>query len=69
VNIRYRSDLAKALRQPDMHGWAESIGLVSSNQTLPTNLSKMRANEISTVLKDNSLDPNKKLDILRLLIQ
>jgi len=69
VNVRYRSDLAKALRQPDMHGWAESIGLVAGNQTLPINLSKARANEISAVLKDNSLDPNKKLDILRLLIQ
>jgi hypothetical protein len=67
VNTRYKSNLLRALNQADMKSWAQSIGLIAPGQNL--HIDQARKNSISTMVKDNSLTPQKKLDILRLLLQ
>ena len=68
VSTSYKGDLVRALNKPDMHSWAESINLINRQQPLPS-LNKQRQSEISNILKDQSLDPQKKLDLVHLLIQ
>ncbi len=68
VNTRYKGDLLRALNQPDMQSWAQSLNLMDPSQKLPTTLNKARKSEISTILKDNTLEPYHKLDILHLLL-
>ncbi len=69
VIVRYKDNLIQALQKPDMHSWAESIGLVEAGQAMPSNLNKARKNEISAIVKDSTLEPHNKLYILRLLIK
>lgn len=68
VNTRYKGNLFHALNQMDMRSWAESLALIQPGQTLSKAQNQMRKNQIATIIKDPSLDPQKKLDILRLLL-
>lgn len=69
INNRYHSDLVHALRQPDIRSWAQSIGLIDANYVASPILNKSRKGEISNTLKDNSLDPQTKLQLLRLFLR
>ena len=68
VNTRYKSDLLRALNQPDMRSWAQSLNLLAPGQTIPSNFNKARKAEIGSILKDTSLEVNHKVEILHLLL-
>lgn len=68
VNTRYKGNLFHALDHLDMRAWAASIGLIHPGQQFTQAISSARKGEISTIMKDSSLDSQKKFDILRLLL-
>lgn len=69
INTRYKGNLIKALKQSDMYSWAESIGLISLGQKLPKNISKTRKDQIDRIMQDPSMESQKKIDILHILLQ
>jgi len=68
VNTRYKGNLIHALNQNDMRCWAQSLGLFDANSQNLNGLNQYRKNQISLVVKDPSLNPTKKLEILHLLL-
>jgi hypothetical protein len=69
VNTRYKGNLFRALDQPDMQCWAVSIGLIHQGQILSNNITQSRKNAVATIVKDTSLDAQKKIDILSSLLE
>jgi hypothetical protein len=69
INGHYKGNLVHALTQPDMQSWAESVGLIQPGQKLSKEISQTRKNQITDIVKDTSLDSQKKCDILHLLLQ
>ncbi len=68
VNTRYKGNLFHALNQLDMQAWASSISLIQPGQQFGKVMSSARKSEVSTIMKDSSLNSQKKLEILRLLL-
>ncbi len=68
VNTRYKSNLIHALDQPDMRSWAASLGLIQQGYISSKNISQSRKNAVNAIVKDASLDAQKKIDILNLLL-
>ena len=68
VNGRYKGNLFNALKQPDIYAWAQSLGLIQTNQYLPKNMSSIRKTELSFITKDPSLTTERKFEILRSLL-
>jgi len=69
INTRYKGNLIRALSQPDIKSWAQSLGLYVPDHKTLNKINRARSNSISTIVKDMSLSSHKKLDILRLLLQ
>jgi hypothetical protein len=71
VNEKYDGDIYKSLRDKELYSWAQSLYLVSPengyNHLLSPN--KSRRQTIARVLKDGTISPNNKIEILKILMR
>lgn len=66
---KYNGDIYRALRDKEIYSWAESLNLVSPNSGYNHLMSadKSRRETIAKVLKDSTINPTYKIEILQIL--
>lgn len=71
VNERYNGDIYRALRDKELYSWAESLNLAGPNNGYNHLLSpnKSRRETIAKVLKDATINPGYKIEILQILMR
>jgi len=71
VNEKYNGDIYKALRDKELYSWAESLNLAGPNNGYNHLLSpnKSRRETIAKVLKDSTINPTYKIEILQILMR
>ena len=69
VNSKYNGNITRAMKNHEMHAWAQALSLVDGQDSRHLNLSSSREEAIAKILKDESLDSQSKLETLRILLK
>jgi len=66
---KYRGDVTRAFKDGDMQAWAAALGIPVPDASSLAKLGHVRKQAIASLLKDNSLDANGKVEALRILLR
>lgn len=69
VNNKYDGDIGRALKDREIKSWAQALNLVSRQKSSHPKLSSSRKDAIEKIMKDESLDPQSKLDAVKILLK
>jgi hypothetical protein len=68
ISNKYHGDVGRAFKDDDVRAWAQALNIPIPENAALEKMGRVRKQAIMSVLKDNSLDSNSKIDALRVLL-